>query len=1167
MRRLLLVTLLSALAALLLLSLWHPRDDGEGVPGATDAHPQLFYGLEADRPLILALGSDTRRVKLVGLALMEGDDGHVPMDEEIRFGLRARLLDAGGEELWSTPIWLRSRVSEGERLYPGGLRQHRAYLATGSGTLTDERVVELALDDTSGGGELQLEALEDSPWPVLVRPLRHHRADEETSPLGLAILADEEREELAHRIGVGAWHALDPSEKSVLSTFRWQRMEARGARGRDYVTRRVVITDLQSPHPADDVPGVGPDILEPGRAVALTLRGPARLHLTLEPQAARGEDLPTGVSLVTVSQRGEVELLPMEIDDPAGTVHPLQLPAGVVTTVSVLNRGPQPLRVVPRSLDVPESLFARTTAIIDDAGQGFVLGPEVRRIPMVRLGETPVSYSLRGGVSERLRIEVRPRSGREESVDIELLDDDGAILATETLACDAGFSPYESVPSPDPEGEPLAAGTPTVAEIWSGADATRLRIASVAEVDVRVLVPLDTGWDDLDVDPAYDVETDGVTLRYEPQLDRRWSALVPEELERIQAERREVFMGAQVRLEPTSSTALRPLSGENPLSWRLDTLQRQGHAWFPDGELPRQRLLERWSTGYSSSLPKRWPDGARTALPAGEPTAVVRSAGGGDEARLALWLHDDGLLGSDATLRLDGRDLAHVPLTARQIELPVGPIADGSHELVLTADAPGLTALVDLPPGDGAAARALYRERTVYRLSRSQPIRASLPVGRDADVALYLLPYYELAGGRSWPGSTASCRVRIESSAGREPGELFDSTTPTILEGELQPASRLGGFLADRSDRTLVAVEPIRINLGDDLAGGSASVIVERLDGGEPMWVRLVALGVAPQSRPSGTQWVEEMGHRQGAFAWADPFEPVESLSETFESALSAPRADYQPPSEGARVAARELGWRLAVAARGDAVDALPALAAEAQGLGFELRPLRVGDRRFVALLDASGDGRGLLLLRFGGTASRVVLQAPHVFHDRNSGEIALKMWEASSFPALQVNTRHRYSRGRGDGGEEALADLAKRDDSWFQALMLGLLDAIDRPLVVQIHGYGRVTVEDPDLDVIVSGGAYPRADVVQAFVDTLRELSPSTGVAAYPDDTGLLGAQLNRQGRAVAARPGGAFLHVEIGPELRDTLRIDPAARSSLLRAIALATEATTTPVGEGTP
>jgi len=80
---------------------------------------------------------------------------------------------------------------------------------------------------------------------------------------------------------------------------------------------------------------------------------------------------------------------------------------------------------------------------------------------------------------------------------------------------------------------------------------------------------------------------------------------------------------------------------------------------------------------------------------------------------------------------------------------------------------------------------------------------------------------------------------------------------------------------------------------------------------------------------------------------------------------------------------------------------------------------------------------------------------------------------------------------------------------------------------------------------------------VVDAFVATLRELAPAAGVAAYPDDTGLLGAQLNRQGRAVAARPGGAFLHVEIGPELRDSLRTDASARSTLLRALALAAEA----------
>ena len=1155
MRRLLLVTLLSALAALLLLSLWRPGRPGGGEEEAVETHPQLFYALEAGRPLILAVGGDARRVKLVALASLGEEASGAGPDAEFRFGLRARLLDASGEELWETPIWLRSRVSAGEPLYPGGPGQHRATLATGDDTLTDERVVELALEGTgTGGGELLLEALEDSPWPVMVRPLRHRRTEDEGSALGLATLADVEREELAERVGVGAWHALDPSEKSVLSTFHWQRMEARGARGRDYVTRRVVLTDLRGATgampPADD-----PAVLAPGRAMALNLRGPARVQLELQPQASPGERSPTGVSLVTVSQRGEVEVVPLEVDEPRGSVHGLQLPAGSVTTVSVFNRGPQPLRVVPRTQDAPGALFAGTRATLDEPGADRVLAPEIRRLAMVRLGADPVRYALRDGVNERLRIEARPGTGAAEEVAVELLDAAGAVITRETLVCEPGLSPYETVPSPDPQGERVAAGAATLAELWTGGRAAELRLSSAAAVDVRVLAPLDIGWGDLDVDPTYAVDTEGVTLRYEPQLDRRWSALVPEELDRLQAEQREVFLAAQVRLEPTTDAALRSLSGENLLRWRLDEPHRQGHAWFPEGELPRQRLLERWASGYSTTLAGRWPDGARTALPVGRATSVDRTEGG--ETRLALWLRDDALLGSTATLQLDGRDLARVPLTARQIELPVGPIPQGAHELLLDADGDRLTALVDLPPGDGDAARAMYRERTVYRLSRGQPVRASLPVSSGAEVALYLLPYYELAGGRTWPSSTARCQVRIESAGGREAGQLVPTTTPDVLEGELTPAAPLTGFLADRSDRSLVAAEPIRIALGDDVAGGRATVSVERLDDGEVMWMRLVALGVPPQPRPSGTQWVEELGHRQGAFAWADPFEPLDSLTSLVDAALAEPRGEYRPPSEGARVAARELGWRLAGAARGDAVDALPALAAEAQGLGFELRPVRVGDRRTLVLQDASGDGRGLLLLRFGGTASRVILQAPHAFHDRHTGEIALALWEASSFPALQINTRHRYVSGRGDGGEEAISDLAKRDDSWFQALMLGILDAVDRPLVVQIHGYGRTTVEDTSLDVIASGGAYPRAEVVDAFVATLRELAPAAGVAAYPDDTGLLGAQLNRQGRAVAARPGGAFLHVEIGPELRDSLRTDASARSTLLRALALAAEA----------
>ena len=1160
MRRLLLSALLSTLVAALLLQLWRPGSRGEDGEVTVAGDPQLFYLLEPGRTLRLALEAGTQRVKLIGLARLDESVAPASPGQEISFGFRVQLRDSRGEEVWATPIWLRSRVSQDGTTGTASFPRRRAYLATGEGLLTDERVLELDLGPVGlAGGELWLEADGESPWPVLIRPLRHHRDEGVDAPLGLNTLTDGEREELAGRVGIGAWHALHPSEREVLSTFRWQRMEASGARGRDYVTQRVVLTDLRVDPPDAATSQDALESLSPGRAVAVNLRGPAHLQIDLESLAGPGESGATEVDVVTVTQRGEVAATPVTVEAHGDTVHDLRLPPGEVVTVSILNRGPHPVRIAPRAGDTRGILFGRGAVVASTEPGDYVLGPEVRRMPMYRLheGGDPVEYALRGGIRERLRLEARPIAGTGARVQVLLLDDQGGVLETSVLDCLPGSSPFEVVRQPGDAREIGAAGLPTTAEFWTHVDASRVRLEADCGVDVRVLVPLDAGWDPLEGDAAYELETEGVALRYEPQLDRRWSALAPDGLRELQAGDREVFLAAQVRLEPLGEAALQPLDGENPLHWRLDAPDRRGHAWFPDGEVARQRLLERWATSYSPSLVAGWPDGAHTSLHVGQPTTVVQRGAAGEAARLALWLEDGAMLGSDATLTLDGRDLVRIPLSARQIEIPVGPLPQGTHEVTLDAGDSGLTALLTLPPGDAAAARGIYRERTVYRLAKDRGVRISVPVKAGADAVLYLLPYYELGHGRSWPATTARCRVTIESRNGRRPGHLVDRTTPEVMEGDLPPSDLLRGFLADRSDRTLVAGDPVRIPLGEDLAGGTANLTLDRLDGGDALWFRLVALGVPPQPRPSGTQWVEELGHRQGAFAWADPFEPVDSLGTLVEAELAAPRGEYRLPSEGARAVARELGWRLAVAANTGSVDALPSLAAEAQGLGFALSPVRIGDDRYLLLRDGSGDGRGLLVLRFGGTASRVVLQAPHVFHDRHSGDIALALWEASSFPALQLNTRHRYNTGRADGGGAgSSSDLARRDDTWFHAVMLGLLDAIEGPLVVQVHGFGRTTVEDTTVDVIVSGGAYPRPEVVHAFADTLRELAPATGVQVYPDDTALLGAQLNRQGRAVAARQGGAFLHAELGPELRDVLRGDAAARATLLRAIAMAAE-----------
>jgi len=315
------------------------------------------------------------------------------------------------------------------------------------------------------------------------------------------------------------------------------------------------------------------------------------------------------------------------------------------------------------------------------------------------------------------------------------------------------------------------------------------------------------------------------------------------------------------------------------------------------------------------------------------------------------------------------------------------------------------------------------------------------------------------------------------------------------------------------------------------------------------MWVRFVAYGASRVQQDRGDEWVELDPGPGGAWAWADPFEPSSSLADVLGDVLGLPDGPFVAADVDLLRAARELGRELALAASCDVAEAMPRIAAEAVALGFELWPLRVGQRRYVALVGPD-EGRGVLVLRMAG--GRTVLQAPHGFHDRHTQAIALSLMQESDALALQLNTRHR-DRIEPAEAEAPPADLAARDDTWFHALMLGVLDAVEHPLVVQLHGFGRQTVEQPDVDLVISGGWQPRDSVVDTAAAELEGLG---GVARFPDDLDVLGAQRNAQGRAVNIRPTSAFLHLELGPELREELEADAAARERLAAALARAAE-----------
>ena len=291
-----------------------------------------------------------------------------------------------------------------------------------------------------------------------------------------------------------------------------------------------------------------------------------------------------------------------------------------------------------------------------------------------------------------------------------------------------------------------------------------------------------------------------------------------------------------------------------------------------------------------------------------------------------------------------------------------------------------------------------------------------------------------------------------------------------------------------------------------------------------------------------------------------DPFEPCEGLTSLVEASRSDPRGRYTPASEEQRAQARALARDVVAAARSNDPAELPAWKQAASALGFELRAVGADGQPHILLCDAAGDGRGLTIVRFGEGGRQVVLQSPHSFYDIGTGQLAAELMADSNIRVLMVNNRHRHAVTT-ESGRHPPSDLAHQTDSWFHALTLGALDAMDQPLLVQLHGFDRRTVNDTTVDVVASCGMSSCPLVLAAIVAALADGVPDMGVARYPADISVLGGTTNVQGRALAGRPEAGFLHLELSPEARKALLDFEETRVALGTALDQAASALSNP------
>jgi hypothetical protein len=215
-----------------------------------------------------------------------------------------------------------------------------------------------------------------------------------------------------------------------------------------------------------------------------------------------------------------------------------------------------------------------------------------------------------------------------------------------------------------------------------------------------------------------------------------------------------------------------------------------------------------------------------------------------------------------------------------------------------------------------------------------------------------------------------------------------------------------------------------------------------------------------------------------------------------------------------------------------------PDLQDRAATLGFEVVDGRAGT---VVLADCTGElrGAGLFAIRLGPLPTEIVLQAPHPFYDKGTGEIASELFDAGGVRALTVATANRYVAPG--------SDPAHTPTSWFQAATDGLADGLPEPLFVQLHGFAEGTTE---ANAVLSEGpthldAVRLRSAADAVAMALRCTDLRTG-DAVPE----LAARTNAQGLLLVDR--AAFLHLELSPQVRQELLIDAEDRARLSLALA---------------
>jgi len=263
--------------------------------------------------------------------------------------------------------------------------------------------------------------------------------------------------------------------------------------------------------------------------------------------------------------------------------------------------------------------------------------------------------------------------------------------------------------------------------------------------------------------------------------------------------------------------------------------------------------------------------------------------------------------------------------------------------------------------------------------------------------------------------------------------------------------------------------------------------------------------------------------------------------------ALRAERTALPAASE--RLALGELYRELLQAAPSGRVPA------EARSLAGDLG-LRLHREGPVLWLRERGDplrGLGLVAVRLGPLPAEVVVEAPHPFHDSDTGAIVGRLFDdaartdtagpdsaeddAPPTPAVRAVFIATAERDALDGGDPTDATTHP-----LQVFTDAVARALVRPLVVQIHGFSPRTTP---ADAVVSVGRSQSGGDLELRAREALATTLHVPDVRGPDEVPRLAAGTNVQGRLLAER--ARFLHLELDAAQRRILRTRLRSRGDL--------------------